>query len=90
MFHCVIHFILGVEAHRHWRCTLQQRVSAREQGNPYKPLITFHNNHLLLADSHDSSSVVYLEKLFRRNFDPKDKVLEDNLYHRYYNTFSGS
>ena len=27
-------FYTRVEAHRRWRCTLQQRVSAREQGNP--------------------------------------------------------
>ena len=80
-------FYTRVEAHRRWRCTLQQRVSAREQGNPYRPLITFHNNHLLLADSHDSSSVVYLEAIIEEISTQKDKVLEDNLYHRYYNTF---
>ena len=80
-------FYTRVEAHRRWRCTLQQRASAREQGNPYRPLITFHNNHLLLADSHDSSSVVYLEAIIEEISTQKDKVLEDNLYHRYYNTF---
>ena len=80
-------FYTRVEAHRRWRCTLQQRVSAVEQGNPYRPLITFHNNHLLLADSHDSSSVVYLEAIIEDISTQKDKVLEDDLYHRYYNTF---
>lgn len=80
-------FYTRVEAHRRWRRVLQQRLSVEEKGKAYEPLITFHNNHLLLADSHDSSSVASLEDIMEEAYSQKDRLLEDDLYHRYYNTF---
>lgn len=56
-------FYTRVEAHRRWRRALQQRAAARGAGQPYRPLLAFHNTHLLLADAHDATSVRALEAL---------------------------
>ena len=79
-------FYTRVEAHRKWRRMLKKRSDEK----PYLPLFTFHKNHLLLADSHNSSSVQILEDIINKaslhkNIDIIEN--EDELYHQYYNSF---
>ena len=63
----------------------------RSDEKPYLPLFTFHKNHLLLADSHNSSwKVQILEDIIikaslHKNIDITEN--EDELYHQYYNSF---
>jgi len=89
-------FFTRVEAHRCWRKMLQQRVIHCDAENRYRPLISFHKAHLLLADSHDATSVKELEDLAKEalsqiDCDTQDsngiQSIEDDLYHRYYNKF---
>ena len=62
----------------------------RSDKKSYLPLFTFHKNHLLLADSHNSSLVQVLEDIINKASSHKNIDItenEDELYHRYYNTF---
>ena len=85
-------FYTRVEAHRRWRCIMAQR----NKEEAFKPLLTFHKNHLLLIDSHNPTVVSVLESLAKEALLKKDlhivnsdttKIEIDKLYHRYYNTF---
>ncbi len=89
-------FYTRVEAHRKWRRMIEQRTDARNKQQPYLPLLTFHKNHLLLADSHSATSVKLLEDLVKEasSYINIDNIVdndilekEDDIYHRYYNTF---
>ena len=91
-------FYTRVEAHRRWRRMMLQRKVARDQGRPFSPLLSFHQTHLLLADSHDATCVPTLEALAQEattaSQDPLgtyDSVAvvdnENELYHRYYHAF---
>ena len=89
-------FYTRVEAHRRWRCMLEKRTNARNKKQPFIPLHTFHKNHLLLADSHSATSVKLLEDLVKEasSYINIDNIVdndilekEDDIYHRYYNTF---
>ena len=89
-------FYTRVEAHCQWRRIMQKRIVACDEGQPYKPLLTFHKNHILLADSHNPAFVPALENLakeaiLKKDFNiinkDRDNIEIDNLYHRYYNTF---
>ncbi len=89
-------FYTRVEAHRRWRRMLEKRSRVRNNNQSYFALETFHKNHLLLADSHNASSVQTLQNIIDeassyKNINTIDNnsiyEKEEELYHRYYNTF---